>query len=64
MESLFDIPPEKRSDNRCRDCKHIANLNPYSKKYWYCTLYRSERTPYGVKAVKRMDKSCNKFEKK
>ena len=43
MENLFDIPAK----NRCRECKHIANINPH-----------------GVKAVKRMSKACNKFEKK
>lgn len=43
MEKLFDIPPK----NRCGECKHIANINPY-----------------GVKAVKRMSKACNKFKKK
>ena len=64
MENLFDIPPKKQSDNRCRECKHIANLNPYSKKYWYCTIQKCNRTPYGVKAVKRMSKSCDKFEKR
>ena len=64
MEELFDVPAKKQSDNRCRECKHIANLNPYSNRYWYCTLYKSERTPYRVKAVKRMDQSCDKFEKK
>lgn len=47
MENLFDIPPRRQSDNRCGECKHIANINPY-----------------GVKAVKRMSKACNKFKKK
>ena len=55
MENLFDIPAKKQSDNRCMECKHIANLNPYSK---------CNRTPYGVKAVKRMNQACDKFEKK
>ena len=55
MENLFDIPAKKQSDNRCMECKYIANLNPHSK---------CNRTPYGVKAVKRMSKSCDKFEKK
>lgn len=64
MESLFDIPPKKQSDNRCRECKYIANLNPYSKKYWYCTIQKCGRTPYGVKSVKRMNQACDKFEKK
>ena len=64
MEELFDIPPKNQSDNRCRECKHIANLNLYSGRYWYCTLYKSERTPYGVKAVKRMNQSCDKFKKR
>ena len=63
MENLFDIPPKNRSDNRCRECKHIANLNPHSKRYWYCTLQRCNRTPYGAKAVKRMSKSCNKLKR-
>ena len=56
MENLFDIPPKKQSDNRCRECKHIANLNPHSDRYWYCTIQKCNRTPYGVKAVKRMSK--------
>ena len=64
MENLFDIPPKKRSNNRCRECKHIVNLNPRSKRYWYCTIQKCNRTPYGVKAVKRMSKSCDKFEKR
>ena len=27
-------------------------------------IQRCNRTPYGAKAVKRMDQSCDKFEKK
>lgn len=63
MENLFDIPPKNRSDNRCRECKYIANLNPYSNGYWYCTIQKCNRTPYGVKSVKRMNQACDKFEK-
>lgn len=69
MDNLFDIPPieikkeeQLFHDKHCRDCKHIANLNPYSDRYWYCTITKSNMTSYGVKAVKRMNKACNKFE--
>ena len=62
MENLFNIPPKKHSDSRCRECKHIANLNPHSGRYWYCTIQRCNRTTYGLKAVKRMDQACDKFE--
>lgn len=64
MENLFDIHPKKQSDNRCRDCKYIANLNLHSDRYWYCTVQKCGRTSYGVKSVKRMSKLCDKFEKK
>ena len=68
MNKLFDIPPIDKKEElpypgkRCRDCKHIANLNPYSNRYWYCTITQCKRTPYGVKAVKRMDNACMRFE--
>jgi hypothetical protein len=68
MKTLFDIPEIDPKESlpypgkRCRDCKHIANLNPYSNRYWYCTITKSNRTPYGVKAVKRMDNACMRFE--
>jgi hypothetical protein len=69
MKTLFDLLPiEPKADilqypgKHCRDCKHIANLNPYSNRYWYCTITLNNRTPYGVKAVKRMNPACRKFE--
>ncbi|MDR2009930.1 MAG: hypothetical protein LBQ22_05565 [Bacteroidales bacterium] len=70
MNTLFDIPPIDKKESlpyprkHCRDCKHIANLNPYSNRYWYCTIKKNNRTPYGVKAVKRMDNACMSFENK
>lgn len=55
MKTLFDLPeiePKAAILNyygkHCRDCKHIANLNPYSNRYWYCTITLSNRTPYRV----------------
>jgi hypothetical protein len=67
--TLFDLPPvmpkadiPPHPGRRCRNCKHIANLNPYSDSYWYCTVTPSNRTSYGVKAVKRMNQACGRFE--
>ncbi|MDR1340657.1 MAG: hypothetical protein LBK58_11495 [Prevotellaceae bacterium] len=69
METLFNLPPIKPKEDipphpgkRCRNCRHIANLNPYSDRYRYCTITPSNRTPYGVKAVKRMNPACGRFE--
>ena len=70
MENLFDIPPEKQKDKlpfpgkHCRDCIHIANLNPHSNRYWHCAIIPSRRTIYGFKAVKRMNNACEQFEEK
>lgn len=67
---LFDIPPiERKDDNpnkdkKCRQCKHIKNLNPYSDRYWYCMINECSRTTYGYKAVKRMSIACKQFESK
>lgn len=58
MENLFGIPVK----NRCRECKHIANLNPHSDRYWYCAIQKCNRTPYGVKAVKRMNQACDSID--
>jgi hypothetical protein len=73
METLFnwEAQPEAQPEakvqpetkvRRCRNCKHIASLNEYSNRYWYCMVTPSRRTSYGVKAVKRMDKACYKFQ--
>ena len=68
---LFDIPAVSPisntqtvafSNKRCRDCKHCENLNYHSDRYWYCVITPSRRTPYGVKAVKRMNNACERFE--
>lgn len=69
MKILFDIPPiEKKEieslfpDNKCRQCKYFARLNHYSNRYTYCLIKKCNRTPYGVKRVKPMDKACNQFQ--
>jgi hypothetical protein len=69
MKTLFDlqeINPEavlhKWHGKHCRNCRYIANLNPYSNRYWYCTITPNNRTRYGVKAVKRMNQACHRFE--
>lgn len=71
MNTLFDfevVEPVKEAvlfpDKKCRECRHIKNLNPYSNRYWYCMITPCKRTPYGFKAVKRMNVACNKYEPK
>ncbi|KAA6303158.1 MAG: hypothetical protein EZS26_000761 [Candidatus Ordinivivax streblomastigis] len=67
--TLFDLPEiQPKADilqfpgKHCRDCEHCKNLNYYSTRYWYCTITPNNRTSYGVKAVKRMNKACNRFQ--
>lgn len=68
MNTLFELPdpidpiaPHAKG-KRCRDCKHIAALNPYSYRYWYCMKQRCNRTVTGYKKVKRMQQACNELD--
>jgi hypothetical protein len=71
MNTLFDIEPIEMPSlelpfpgKHCRNCEYCENLNPYSGRYWYCVITPSNRTSYGLKAIKRMNNACERFKEK
>jgi hypothetical protein len=71
MKTLFDIQPVNPAKpeppfpgKRCKDCEYCRNLNSYSGRYRYCIITPSNRTTYGVKAIKRMNDACINFKEK
>lgn len=64
---LFELPPERKeeiSPYNCRQCIHMRRLNPYADKYTYCSITKSNRTPYGKLKVKPMQEACGLFKQK
>ena len=49
-------------DNKCKDCKHpIGEEYRSGKRFYYCSIQRSNRTENGLKKIKLKDTACEHF---